>query len=57
MKEITINIHNNGNVSDKDILRIVRNAINYSIKYDCDRTLNEHHYWFEKQVEMQITYK
>lgn len=59
MNEIVISIHNLGCVSDKEVLRVVREAINNSIKYDEYRTLNHHHYWHDpnKRVELQITFK
>lgn len=59
MKEIIININNWGRVDDADVLRVVRAAVNNSIKYDEDRTLNHHHYWQDpdKRVELQITFK
>lgn len=59
MNEIAISIHNLGRVSDQEVLRVVREAINNSIKYDEDRTLNHHHYWHDpnKRVELQITFK
>ena len=59
MKEIIININNWGSVDDADVLRVVRAAINNSIKYESDRTLNNHHYWHDpdKHVELQITFK
>lgn len=59
MTEIVIGVQNWGRVSDQDVLRVVRAAINNSIKYDCDRTLNHHHYWNDpdKRVELQITFK
>ena len=59
MKQIIIDIANWNRIDDKDVLRVVRDAINNSIKYECDRVLNKHHYWIdeEKKVEMQITYK
>lgn len=59
MNEIVINIHNWGRVSDQEVLRVVREAINNSIKYNEDRTLNHHHYWYDpnKRVELKITFK
>lgn len=59
MNEIVIGIQNWGRVSDQDVLRVVRAAINNSIKYEEDRTLNHHHYWHDpdKRVELQITFK
>jgi hypothetical protein len=59
MNEIIISVNNWGRVSDADVLRVVRAAINNSIKYESDRTLNRHHYWHapDKRVELQITYK
>lgn len=59
MNEIIINVQNWGRVSDQDVLRVVRAAINNSIKYESDRKLNTHHYWHDpdKRVELQITFK
>lgn len=59
MNEIVISIYNFGRVSDQEVLRVVREAINNSIKYGEDRTLNHHHYWHDpdKRVELQITFK
>lgn len=59
MTEITICVQNWGRVSNQDVLRVVRAAINNSIKYESDRTLNQHHYWHDpdKRVELQITFK
>lgn len=59
MNEIVICVANWGRVSDQDVLRVVRDAINESIKYDASRKLNTHHYWHDpdKRVELQITYK
>lgn len=59
MKEIIINVANWSPISDADVLRVVRAAINNSIKYESDRTLNHHHYWHDpdKRVELQITFK
>ena len=59
MNEIVISVANWGRVSDQDVLRVVRDAINESIKYDASRKLNTHHYWHDpdKRVELQITYK
>lgn len=59
MNGIVININNWGRVDDADVLRVVRAAINNSIKYESDRTLNHHHYWHDpdKHVELQITFK
>lgn len=59
MNEIVITVANWGRVDDADVLRVVRDAINNSIKYDSDRTLNTHHYWTDpkRKVELQITYK
>lgn len=59
MNEIVINICNFGRVSDQEVLRVVREAINYSIKWDEDRTLNINHYWHDpnKRVELKITFK
>lgn len=59
MQQIIININNWGRVDDADVLRVVRAAVNNSIKYDEDRTLNHHHYWQDpdKRVELQITFK
>lgn len=59
MDSIIIKVQNWGRVSDQDVLRVVRAAINYSIKYESDRTLNHHHYWNDpdKRVELQITFK
>lgn len=59
MNEIVITVANWGRVDDADVLRVVRDALNNSIKYDSDRTLNTHHYWTDpnRKVELQITYK
>lgn len=59
MNEIVSRIQNWGRVDDADVLRVVRAAINNSIKYESDRTLNKHHYWYDpyKRVELQITFK
>lgn len=59
MHEIIICVQNWGRVSDQDVLRVVRAAVNNSIKYESDRTLNHHHYWNDqdKRVELQITFK
>ena len=59
MNEIVIKVQNWGHVSAQDVLRVVRAAINNSIKYENDRTLNHHHYWNDpdKRVELQITFK
>ena len=58
LRKIEINIHSPLQVSDQDVLRVVRAAINNSIKYESDRTLNHHHYWhdLDKKVELQITF-
>jgi len=59
LRKIEINIHSPLQVSDQDVLRVVRAAINNSIKYESDRTLNQHHYWHDPdtRVELQITFK
>ena len=59
MNEIVINIYNFGRVSDKEVLHVVRAAINNSIKYDEDRMQNHNHYWHDpdKRVELKITFK
>ena len=59
MNHIEININNWNRVDDKELLRVVRDAINCSIKYECDRTLNTHHYWHDpdRRVELQIIFK
>lgn len=59
MNEIVINIQNWGRVSDKEVLRVVREAINESIKYESDRVLDKSHFWHDpkKRVELRITFK
>ena len=60
MNHIEININNWNRVSDQDVLRVVRDAINNSIKYDSDRTLNTRHYWTDpkgRRVELQMIFK
>ena len=59
MNEIIIKVQNWGRVPDADVLRVVRAAINNSIKYETDRELKKHHYWNDpdKRVELQITFK
>ena len=58
MNEIIIVVQNWGRVSDQDVLRVVRSAINNSIKYESDRKLNTHHWQDpDKRVELQITFK
>ena len=59
MKKITIDIANWGNTSDQDVLRVVRAAINGSIKYESDRVHNKHHYFTDpdKRVELHIKFE
>lgn len=57
MTQITIDIANWGRVDDKELLRVVRNAINYHIKYGFpNKTINV---WQdqEQHVEMNIKIK
>lgn len=57
MTQLTIDIINWGRVDDKEVLRVVRNAINYHIKYGfSNKTINV---WQdnERRVEMNIKIK
>lgn len=56
MKRITIDIVDwSRQNSDQDILRTVRSAINYAIKYEADRKKGIHVYKDEsKRIEMGI---
>ena len=59
MKKITIDIVDWSRAnSDQDILRVVREAINRSIKYESDRTLGIH-VWQDpdKRIEMGIKFE
>ena len=40
MNEITITIANWGGVDDKTLLRVIRNAVNYHIKYGINKGIN-----------------
>jgi len=59
MNEIIISVQNWNRVSDQDVLRVVKAAIQRAIKYENERERNKHHYWYDpdKRVELQITFK
>lgn len=56
MNEITITIANWGGVDDKTLLRVIRNAVNYHIKYGVNKGINV---WQDqdKRVELGIKVK
>ena len=56
MTQITIDIANWGRVDDKTLLRVLRNAVNYHIKYGFNNGINV---WqdHDKHVELGIKFK
>ena len=56
MIQITIDIANWGRVDDKTLLRVIRNAVNYHIKYGFNNGINV---WqdHDKRVELGIKVK
>lgn len=60
MKRITIDIVDwSRQHSDQDLLRVVKMALQNSIKYESDRALNKVHVWHDpdKRVELGIKFE
>ena len=59
MRHIEICIENLHRIDDKEVLRVVRNHINYAIKYEDERTLDTWHHWEDpdKHVELHMRFK
>ena len=59
MNHIEICIENWHRIDDKEVLRVVKAAIQSAIKYDSERTLDTWHYYHDpdKHVELHMRFK